>query len=93
MRSNSAQCLPCDLVPACLPAAGLPACLPGSHAHARPTGSPLPALFALPPCRLADLAEARVPGSGRAWKKTWEKAWQANLNSCTLQDECTVQLA
>lgn len=31
-------------------------------------------------------------GDGRQWMRNWERAWQANLNSCNLQDDCVIQL-
>lgn len=37
---------------------------------------------------LAALVEERGLGSARLWNAAWEKAWQASLNTCTLEDQC-----
>lgn len=31
-------------------------------------------------------------GDSKRWLSNWEKAWQANFNSCNLQDECFITL-
>ncbi|EFN56555.1 hypothetical protein CHLNCDRAFT_57487 [Chlorella variabilis] len=42
--------------------------------------------------RIAHVVTSYGFGDGRQWMRNWERAWQANLNSCNLQDDCVIQL-
>ncbi|KAL4443999.1 hypothetical protein ABPG75_011736 [Micractinium tetrahymenae] len=43
--------------------------------------------------RVAALVSEYGLGDGKRWMANWEKVWQANFNSCNLEDECVIQLS
>ncbi|KAL4430049.1 hypothetical protein ABPG77_004419 [Micractinium sp. CCAP 211/92] len=43
--------------------------------------------------RVAALVTEYGLGDGKRWMANWEKAWQANFNSCNLNDECVIHLS
>lgn len=55
--------------------------------------SPAPAPPPGTPCSVAELVSQYGFGDGKQWLKRWEKAWQANLNTCTLDGDCVIQLS
>lgn len=46
----------------------------------------------LPACSIADIVATRGLGDGKQWLKGWEKVWQATLNTCKLDGDCTIRL-
>lgn len=44
-------------------------------------------------CSVAALVTEHGLGDGKRWMANWEKAWQANFNSCNLEDQCVIQLS
>ncbi|KAI7844782.1 hypothetical protein COHA_001662 [Chlorella ohadii] len=42
---------------------------------------------------IAEMVGQRGFGDGKQWLKSWEKVWQATLNTCTLEGSCTIRLA
>lgn len=61
---------------------------PGAAAQLLTTPHPL-----RPPARsIADIVAQRGFGDGKQWLKGWEKVWQATLNTCTLEGNCTIRL-
>ncbi len=44
-------------------------------------------------CSIAEMVGQRGFGDGKQWLKSWEKVWQATLNTCTLEGSCTIRLA
>lgn len=43
-------------------------------------------------CRIADIVAQRGFGDSKQWLKNWEKVWQATLNTCRLDGNCTIRL-
>jgi uncharacterized protein len=44
------------------------------------------------PCRIADIVDDLGFGEGQQWLRNWERAWQANLDSCSADGDCVIQL-
>lgn len=42
--------------------------------------------------KIADIVAQRGFGDSKQWLKNWEKVWQATLNTCRLDGNCTIRL-
>lgn len=70
-----------------------------SHSCATPLGMPSPVSLIPPPNfwiatrRVVSLVEQYGYGSRIAWLSAWEGVWRRNLESCTPEGECRIELS